>query len=401
MKILVVNCGSSSVKYRLYEMPEERLLARGNVERIGELFSSHSHVSGECECTRQVKCADHTQALKLMATALMGDGDAVIASPDEVAAVGHRVVHGGEAFVESVIIDDAVERAVHELFPLAPLHNPPNLKGVHGARAIFPKAPHVAVFDTAFHRSMPPRAFHYAIPYELYEKEHLRKYGFHGTSYRYVVSRCAELAGVPEEEFNAIACHLGNGSSMTAVRGGRSVDTTMGVTPLEGLIMGTRSGDIDPGVIFYLMANLGMTAQQVGRTLNKESGVLGLSGVSNDMRAVMAAAAEGNERAQLALDCYHYRARKYVGAYMAALGEVHAVIFTGGIGENARESRAAILEGMETLGIEIDDRGNMDCQATEARISTDDSRVQVWVIPTNEEIMIARDTFALTSATAR
>ena len=396
MKILVVNCGSSSVKYRLYEMPEEHLLARGNVERIGELFPSHSHVGGERECTRQVKCADHAQALQLMATALMGDGGGVIASPDEVAAVGHRVVHGGEAFRESVIIDERVERTIQKLFPLAPLHNAPNLKGIWGARSIFPQARHVAVFDTAFHRSIPPHAFHYAIPYELYEEEHLRKYGFHGTSYRYVVSRCAELAGVPEEQLNAIACHLGNGSSMTAVRGGRSVDTTMGATPLEGLIMGTRSGDIDPGVIFYVMAQLGMDAEQVDRMLNTRSGVLGLSGVSNDMRAVMAAAAEGNERAQLALDCYHYRARKYVGAYMAALGDVHAIIFTAGIGENARESRAAILEGMETLGIEIDDRANMGCQATEARISTDRSRVQVWVIPTNEEVMIARDTYTLT-----
>ena len=399
MKILVVNCGSSSVKYRLYEMPEEHLLARGSVEKIGELFPSHSHVSGERECTRQVKCADHAQALELMAAALMGDGDAVIASPDEVAAVGHRIVHGGEAFVESVIIDEAVEGAVREIFPLAPLHNPPNLKGVHGARAIFTKAPHMAVFDTAFHRSIPPRAFHYAIPYEFYEKEHLRKYGFHGTSYRYVVSRCAELAGVPEDQFNVIACHLGNGSSMTAVRGGRSVDTTMGVTPLEGLIMGTRSGDIDPGIIFYLMANLGMTAEQVDRMLNKESGVLGLSGVSNDMRAVEEAAAGGNERAQLALDCYHYRVRKYIGAYMATLGEVHAVIFTGGIGERGPESRAAILNGMEPLGITLDPEVNMGCRATETRISTDDSRVQVWVIPTNEELMIARDTYALTSAT--
>jgi len=397
MNVLVVNCGSSSVKYRLYEMPRERLLARGNVEKIGLASSTHAYATDAGEWQREVQCPDHDRALQLMAAALMAPQGGVIASADEVCAVGHRVVHGGEAFRESAIIDDTVEATIESLCPLAPLHNPPNLKGIRAARRLFGRARHVAVFDTAFHETLPPHAYLYALPYRFYQEEHIRKYGFHGTSFRYIAQRAAQLMQRPLDQFNAILCHLGNGSSIAAVRGGKSVDTSMGLTPLEGLIMGTRCGDIDPGVLFHLLRRDGMSVEKLDQLLNKESGVLGISGVSNDMRLIEEAAAKGHARAQLALDCFHYRVRKYVGAYLAVLVRVDAIVFTAGIGERGPDTRAAILAGLEPFGIALDPQANATCRATEARISTPDSRIQVWVIPTNEELMIARDTYQLAS----
>jgi acetate kinase len=397
MDILVINCGSSSIKYQLFDMEDERLLARGLVEKIGEEVSVVSHTADGESLRYEATIADHEQALDHIRKALMDPKSGVIASPDEIDAIGHRVVHGGEGFVESTLITDEVVATIEEFCALAPLHNPPNLVGIRSAAKAFPGKPHVAVFDTAFHQTMPRHAYIYAIPYKLYAKQRIRRYGFHGTSHRFVAARGAKMLGVPPDQFHCITCHLGNGCSMTAVADGKSVDTTMGLTPLEGLVMGTRSGDIDPAIIFHLARSNGTALDDIDKLLNKQSGLLGLSGLSNDVRELLEAA-PGNERARLALDVFCYRIRKYIGAYLAALGRAHAVILTGGIGENAVVIRQKILEGLGSLGLELDPAANEAARGCEADISTPGSAVRILVVPTNEELMIARDTLAVAQA---
>jgi len=395
MKVLVVNCGSSSVKYQLFDMDAEAPLARGLVERIGEGQARHTHRADSREWTRAVDVQDHTQAMRHVAQALLDPEAGCLSDRSEVAAVGHRVVHGGEAFTASVRITPEVEEAIERLAPLAPLHNPPNLAGIRAAKETFPDGPHVAVFDTSFHRTIPMHAFVYGIPYRFYAEHGIRRYGFHGTSFRFVAERTAHLMGVPRRELNAILCHLGNGCSVAAVSGGRSVDTSMGLTPLEGLLMGTRSGDLDPGVIFHLIRECGLQPEAIEGMLNRESGLLGLSGLSNDQRP-LEEAADRNPRAKLAMDVFAYRVRKYVGAYFAVLGRTDALVFTGGIGERGAVSRRDICAGLAPLGVRLDEAANAACRG-ESRISAPDSRIQVWVVPTNEELMIARDTAAIAS----
>ncbi|NOZ20462.1 MAG: acetate kinase [Planctomycetes bacterium] len=400
MDILVINSGSSSLKYLLFDMGNEGVLAKGIVEKIGEETSFLKHSAGENEITREAKAPDHDAAFDLMIQALLDKGHGVIQSTDDVSAVGHRVVHGGETFVESTVITDEVKQTIEDYFPLAPLHNPPNLAGIRAAQKAFPSVPHVAVFDTAFHQTMPKRAYMYALPYELYEEDRIRKYGFHGTSHRFVSMRAAEILGIPRGEFNCITCHLGNGCSLTAVRDGKSVDTSMGLTPLEGVVMGTRTGDFDPAIVFYLARRRGYSLDEMDKLFNKQSGLLGLSGVSNDMREIHEAAEGGNERARLAIDVFAYRVRKYIGAYMAVLGRTDAIVFTGGIGENACGVREAICTGLEPLGIVFDSGKNAATRVEEAIVSGADSRVTVMVVPTNEELLIARDTLAVAEKTA-
>ncbi|MEW6754640.1 MAG: acetate kinase [Candidatus Latescibacterota bacterium] len=386
--ILVLNCGSSSVKYTLFDVEHEREVAGGAVERIGEGSPRLTHQDGGRPVQRAVEAADHDQALMQIHDVLLGPDSGV---DGEVVGVGHRVVHGGEAFVESTLITPAVERTIEEYFALAPLHNPPNLAGIRAARRFYPQVPHVAVFDTAFHQSMPAHAYLYALPYELYREEHIRKYGFHGTSHRYVSMRAAQMLG-RAEAFTGITCHLGNGCSLAAVRRGRSVDTSMGLTPLEGVVMGTRSGDIDPAIIFHLSERLEMPLSEVNQLLQRRSGLLGLSGVSNDMREVEKAAATGDARAELALAVFAYRVRKYIGAYLAVLGRIQAVVLTGGIGANGADMRRRILEGLDHLGLVFDAELNRACRGQESDISAPHSPVRLLVIPTNEELLIARDT---------
>lgn len=393
MIVLVINCGSSSVKYQLFDMTGERLLAKGIVERIGEGTGAVKHAAGERESRYQAAIADHEAAFGHIRKALLDPTCGAIGSPDDIDAIGHRVVHGAEAFVQSTLIDREVIAAIEEYSALAPLHNPPNLVGIRCADKAFPGKPHVAVFDTAFHQTMPRHAYVYALPYELYERGRIRRYGFHGTSHRFVTLRAAELLGIPLGRLNAITCHLGNGCSMAAVEGGRSVDTTMGLTPLEGLVMGTRSGDLDPAIIFHLARQEGMGLDAIDGMLNKRSGLLGLSGLSNDCRTLVEAAPD-NPRARLALDVFCYRVRKYIGAYLAVLGRTDAVVFTGGIGENSVPLRRQILEGLDNLGIELDAAANETC-GREATITKPSSRVRALVVPTNEELLIARDTLAI------
>jgi acetate kinase len=397
MKILVINCGSSSIKYQLFEMENESLLARGLVEKIGEEKSAVNHSAGAKTLRYEAAIANHETAFGHIAKALMDPASGVIASPGEIDAIGHRVVHGGETFVASTRITDEVLAAIQEFSDLAPLHNPPNLVGIRSAGKVFPGRLHVAVFDTAFHQTMPRHAYIYALPYDLYAKTRVRRYGFHGTSHRFVTMRAAQMMGIPLDQFYAITCHLGNGCSMAAVANGRSVDTTMGLTPLEGLVMGTRSGDIDPAIIFFLARAHGYPLDVVDQLLNKKSGLLGLSGLSNDMRTLLEAAPT-NERAQLAVDVFCYRIRKYIGSYLAALGRAHAVIFTGGIGENSLPVREKILEGLGALGIELDAAANLAARGREADIALPASRVRILVVPTNEELMIARDTYEIARA---
>jgi len=389
MKILVINCGSSSLKYQFFAMEREQLLARGIVEKIGEEVAVVTHTAGAHEVRYEAAIAGHQQAFAHVSKMLLDPETGVIAEPEEIQAIGHRVVHGGETFVQSTLVDDAVIATLEDYCALAPLHNPPNLVGIRAAAKAFPGLPNVAVFDTAFHQTMPPHSYVYALPYEFYEQGRIRRYGFHGTSHRFVATRAAEILGVPLAHFFAITCHLGNGCSMAAVANGRCVDTTMGLTPLEGLVMGTRSGDIDPAIIFHLARHHGMSIDDIDTLLNKKSGLLGISGLSNDCRTLEAA--EDNERAQLALAVFCYRIRKYIGAYMAALGRAHAVVFTGGIGENSSRVRRQILEGLGTLGIELDPAAN-ETRGREADISTAASATRILVVPTNEELTIARDT---------
>jgi acetate kinase len=395
MNILVVNCGSSSIKYQLFQMPERHVLARGVIERIGEAESAHSvTVDGKTSRT-SVRVSSHEEGMQLIGKTLGDEGQRSVARIDEIGAVGHRVVHGGEEFTGSVLIDDQVIESIERVADLAPLHNPPNLVGIRAARQTLPAIPHVACFDTAFHTTIPRVAYTYALPYRLYAEHGIRRYGFHGSSHRYVASRAAELVNRAPDQLNCITCHLGNGCSMAAVRAGKCVDTSMGLTPLEGLVMGTRSGDIDPAIIFFL-ADKGHDLSAINDLCNKQSGLLGVSETSNDMRTLAQQSAKGNDQAQLAIDIFCYRVKKYLGAYTAVLGRLDAVVFTGGIGENSPAIRAACCDQLGQLGIEVDSSRNENIIGTEGEIQTASSRVQVLVIPTDEEGVIAADTFELT-----
>jgi acetate kinase len=416
MKILVLNCGSSSIKYQLFEMPARILLAKGMVERIGASAATMIHQENGNREQKPVTAANHDEAMTAImqrlvpASAATGTRHAVLpragsAAPSpsrldrrtgRIAAVGHRVVHGGEEFTGSVLITDAVLASIENTAHLAPLHNPPNLAGIRAAMQALPGASQVACFDTAFHATIPPVAYSYALPYELYETLGVRRYGFHGTSHRYVARRAAAILGRDKYNINCITCHLGNGSSITAVRDGRSVDTSMGLTPLEGLVMGTRCGDIDPAILFYLAEN-GYEWSALNDLCNKKSGVLGISGLSNDMRTLIDEAAAGHQRAKLAIDVYCYRIKKYIGAYYSVLGILDAIVFTGGIGENAATVREKICIGMEPLGIKIDRQRNEQANCEERRIDSGDG-VAILVIPTDEEGVIAADTYQLASA---
>ncbi len=394
MKILVVNCGSSSIKYQLYTMPQRDVLAKGQVERIGEEGAALQFEAGEHSYRVEQTIADHEESMRLILDSLVGAEDHSLDDLSEITAVGHRVVHGGEAFTGSVLINDEVIATIQQCADLAPLHNPANLTGIGAAMRALPNVPHVACFDTAFHASIPKVAYLYALPYDVYKNFGVRRYGFHGTSHRYVVGRTAELLEKPAESLNCITVHLGNGCSMAAVRNGQSVDTSMGLTPLEGLVMGTRSGDIDPAILFYL-ADKGYTFETLNTLCNKQSGLLGVSGISNDMRTLSEEAERGNEKAALAIDIFCYRVRKYIGAYMAVLGRVDAICFTGGIGEHATSVRAKVCTGLEALGITIDLPRNQENVNGEGAISSAESRVQLLVVPTDEEGVIAADTFEL------
>ena len=392
MKILVINCGSSSLKYQLIDMTTEESLAQGLVERIGiEGSVLTQKVEGKEKYIIKEVMKNHKDAIALVLKALVDKENGVIESMDEITAVGHRVVHGGEKYSKSVLVDDEVKNSIKECYKLAPLHNPANMIGIEACEELMPNTPMVAVFDTAFHQTMDKEAFLYAIPYELYEKEGIRKYGFHGTSHMFVSNEVAKVMGKDIKDLKIITCHLGNGASLCAIKGGKSVETSMGFTPLDGIVMGTRSGSIDPAIVGYLKNELGYSVDDINDLLNKKSGVLGLSGVSSDFRDIEDAVANGNERAKLALDLYHYRIRKEIGAYAAAMGGVDAIVFTAGVGENGPETREACLSGLEFLGVKIDKEKN-NVRGKLREISTDDSTVKAFVIPTNEELVIARDT---------
>lgn len=392
MKILVINCGSSSLKYQLIDMKNESVMAKGLVERIGMQGAVLTHrPEGMDKIVIEHPMKDHKDAIKLVLDALVDQKHGVIKDMSEIAAVGHRVVHGGEKYSASVLINDEVMKALDECTHLAPLHNPPNIIGINACRALMPKTPMVAVFDTAFHQTMPKYAYMYALPYGLYEEYGIRRYGFHGTSHRYVSNMAAKMLGKNIKDCKIITCHLGNGASVAAIKNGESIDTSMGFTPLEGLVMGTRCGDIDPAIVTFLQKEKGMSSSEVDNLMNKKSGVFGISGVSSDFRDIENAAGEGNQRAQLALDVFHYEVKKYIGAYAAALGGIDAVVFTAGLGENSPETRRDVCKGLEFLGIEIDnDKNNVRGKQTE--VSSSNSKVKVFLIPTNEELMIARDT---------
>lgn len=397
MKVLVLNCGSSSIKYQFMDTTAQIALAKGMVERIGMSSAVLTHQPHDKEKIKIVgEILDHTIAIEYVIAVLLSPNHGVIKDKKEIDAVGHRVVHGGETFSGSVLITDQVMNALKDNIELAPLHNPPNIKGIQAAKSHLPKTPQIGVFDTSFHIKMPPRAYLYGIPYELYKKYKIRRYGFHGTSHRYVSERAAKILGKPIEELKIITAHLGNGCSMAAVHGGRSVDTTMGFTPLEGLIMGTRSGDIDPSVILYIMAKEGLSLSEANTLLNKHSGLIGISGESSDMREIEEAIGEGNKKAKYAFDVFTYRIKKYVGAYAAAMGGLDALVFTGGIGENSVMVRNDVCLNMEFLGIHLDETANQNTKG-ECVISASDSKVSVLKIPTNEELVIALDTEKIVS----
>ena len=393
MNILVINCGSSSLKYQLINSDTEAVLAKGLCERIGIEGSqiTYQPAGGDKEVTVS-PMPTHTQAIQLVLDALTNEKNGVIKSLKEVGAVGHRVVHGGEKFTSSTLLTEDAIKAIEECNDLAPLHNPANLIGIRACQELMPGVPMVAVFDTAFHQTMPDYAYMYAIPHELYEKYGVRRYGFHGTSHRYVSKRVCEFLGVNPVGQKIITCHIGNGGSIAAIKDGKCMDTTMGLTPLEGLMMGTRSGDIDAGAVTFIMEKEGLNTTGVSNLLNKKSGVLGISGVSSDMRELLAACAAGNEKAILAEKMYYYRIKKYIGAYAAALGGVDIILFTGGVGENQMECRREVCKDMEFMGIELDNEVNAKVRGEEAIISTPASKVKVVVIPTDEELLIASDT---------
>lgn len=396
MKVLVINAGSSSLKFQLFDMEDEKVIAKGNCEKIGLEGSFIGYKTKGDKKEVMTSMPDHTIAIQKVFEVLMNKEDGVINSVNEISAVGHRVVQGGWIFDKSVVLNEKVIEDLSLLEPLSPLHAKANMAGIRGCMAVMPNIPQVAVFDTAFHATMPAKAYMYGIKYEDYEKYHIRRYGFHGTSHRYVTGEVAKLLGKKPEEANVITVHIGNGSSITAVKNGQSVDTTMGLTPIEGLIMGTRSGDLEPGVYNYLADKKGMTCNEVLNYLNKECGILGVSGVSSDMREINDAILKGNKRARLALDMLIYRVKKYIGSYLAVLGGADAIVFTGGIGENQEDLREGALEGMEYCGIEIDkDKNNHLPRGTVEEISTVNSKIRVFRIPTDEEKLIARDTKAL------
>ncbi len=396
MKILVINAGSSSLKFQLIDMDDESVKAKGLVERIGIEGTHFKQTVTEgnkvIEFTRNM--ADHTEAIAAVLEALTDKENGAIESLDEIGACGHRVLHGGETFKASALVTEESMKAIEDLVPLGPLHQPPNIAGIKACQAVMPGKPNVAVFDTAFHQTMPPKAFLYAIPYEYYKNLKVRRYGFHGTSHRFIAGETPKFLGKKPEDCKFIICHLGNGSSLSAIVGGKVVDTSMGLTPLEGIVMGTRSGDLDPAVLEYIMDNTGMDIHQMLNTLNKKSGYAGLS-VSSDMRDVKAAAAAGDEQAQTAVDIWTYRLQKYIGSYMAAVQGADAIVFTAGIGENDTEAIAKVIEGFEWMGIKIDPAKNV--RGCCGIISTDDSTVKVLRIPTNEELPIARDTLEIVS----
>ena len=396
MKILVINCGSSSLKYQLIDMNKEEVLAKGLVERIGIEGAQVKHeTSGKEKVLIKEPMEDHKRALELVLGAIVDKDYGAIKSMDEIGAVGHRVVHGGEDFSSSVIIDEAVMDALKRNIELAPLHNPPNIMGIEACKELMPNTPMVGVFDTAFHQTIPADNYMYAIPYEFYEKYKIRRYGFHGTSHKYVALRAAEILEKDIKDLNIVTCHLGNGSSVTAIEGGKSVDTSMGFTPLEGLAMGTRSGDIDPAIIPFLMDKENMTFEEVNNMLNKESGVLGISGISSDFRDIEIAAGEGNKRAELALKVFTNRVKKYIAAYTAQMCRVDVLVFTAGIGENSDTIREMICDGLECIGIRIDKTLNDGVRGKEAVLSKNLASATIMVIPTNEELMIARETLEL------
>lgn len=389
MKVLVLNCGSSSLKYQLIDMTNETPLASGLCERIG-IDGRLKHKGKEVyEVEQEMK--NHQDAIKMVIDALLDSKHGVISDIKEINAVGHRVVHGGEHFAKSVIITDEVIKAIEDCIDLAPLHNPANLMGIRACESLMPGVSQVAVFDTAFHQTMPEKAYLYGIPYELYEKYKIRRYGFHGTSHKYVSERAASVLGRDIKDLKIITCHLGNGGSVAAINGGKCMDTSMGFTPLEGLVMGTRCGDIDPAVVSFIMEKEGLDNKQVDELMNKKSGVLGLSGVSSDFRDIENAAKEGNKRAQIALDTFHYKVAKYIGEYTSTLNGVDAIVFTAGLGENSKESRKEICSYLSWLGIELDEEQNSK-RGEELVISVPNSKIKVLVIPTNEELVIARDT---------
>jgi len=397
MKILVINCGSSSLKYQLIDMNTEEVLAQGLVERIGIDGILTQKVEGREKYIVETDLKDHKIAIDLVLNTLIDPTNGVIKSMNEISAVGHIVVHGGEKYSTSVIINDVVMKNLEDLVSSAPLHNPANIIGIQACKVLMPNTPMVAVFDTAFHQTMPEKAFMYPVPYEYYKEDHIRRYGFHGTSHKYVAGKVAEVMGKDIKDIKTITCHLGNGVSVTAVDGGKSIDTTMGFTPLDGIIMGSRSGSIDPAIVTYLMKEKGYSIEEMNEILNKKSGVLGISGVGTDFRDIRNAAKENNKRALLTMDLYGYQIKKQIGAYVAAMCGIDVIVFTAGIGEHAPEIRERALTNMEFLGIKIDLKKNDNQNIGDGmEISTEDSKVKVFVIPTNEELMIAKETLALT-----
>jgi len=396
MKVLVINAGSSSLKYQLIDMDTHGVVAKGLCERIGIDGSklTHKNTAQKSETVFEKPMKDHSDAISMVIDALVSPECGVIKSMDEIGAVGHRVVHGAETFADSCVIDDKVMEALRACVPLAPLHNPANIIGIEACAKLMPNTKQVGVFDTAFHQTMPEEAYMYALPYEMYKEHRIRKYGFHGTSHKFVSAEAAKFLGKPAEELKIITCHLGNGSSVSAVKNGKCVDTSMGFTPLDGVVMGTRCGSIDPAVVTYLVNNCDMTAAEVDSLMNKKSGVLGVSGVSSDFRDLSAAADEGNERAKIALDMFTYQVKRYIGSYMAVLNGADAIVFTAGIGENDYDVRRKATEGLENLGIEIDVEKNK-VKGKQVDITGPNSKIKVFVIPTNEELMIAKETMAL------
>ena len=395
MKILVINCGSSSLKYQLIDMDNESIVAKGLCERIGIEGSKLTHQpAGKDKYVVESPMPNHTVAINMVMEALQDKDHGVITNTDEISAIGHRVLHAGIVYSESVVVNEDVKRVIRECFDLGPLHNPANLMGIEACEEAMPGKPNVAVWDTGFGMSMPEKAYMYAIPHEYYEKYKVRRYGFHGTSHSYVSKRTAEIVGKPYDQMKIIVCHLGNGASISAVNCGKSVDTSMGLTPLEGLVMGTRSGDLDPAIIDFVGKKEGLSLDEMNEVLNKKSGMLGISGVSSDGRDLEAAAETGNKRAQLALDVFDYRVIKYIGAYAAAMNGVDAIAFTAGIGENNIKMRKDVCSSLTYLGVKLDEEKN-NVRGEERIISADDSKVQVLLVPTNEELAIARETLAL------
>ncbi len=398
MLILVINAGSSSLKYQLFDMDEHKVLAKGLCERIGIAGSKNTHTLADgTKIVTEINMNTHADAIRILTDRLTDAEHGVIKSMADIDAVGHRVLHGGQKFSGSVIVDDAVIAAIEECIPLGPLHNPANLMGIQACREVMGDVPQVAVFDTAFHQTMPEKAYMYAIPYEYYRKYAIRRYGFHGTSHRYVSAKAAEMLGKPASELKIITCHLGNGSSIAAVSGGKCVDTSMGLTPLEGLPMGTRSGDLDPAILGFIAEHEGLSTTELVNMLNKKSGVLGISELSSDFRDLATAREEGNHQATLALEIFDYKVKKYIGSYAAAMGGVDAIVFTGGIGENNKTARNVALEGLEFMGVELDPEKSQQ-SLKNVDISAPTSRVKVLVIETDEEFVIASDTLELVTA---